>query len=113
MVEHALLRAARAHFAGGKLSLPEGAGLIWEMFAALHETRGAGFNGPEPIRFAEIQAYAVLMRWPLEARHVSLIRALDRAWLEHRAEGDVPGANAAPAQPVNPAAFDAVFGGGI
>jgi hypothetical protein len=113
MVEHPLLRAARAHFAGEKLDLPEGAGVIWEMFAALHETRGIGFNGPEPIRFAEIQAYAALMRWPLEARHVSLIRALDRAWLEHAATGGGRAASGGPAQPVNPAAFDAVFGRGI
>jgi len=112
VADETILRAVRVFLAGGKLNLPEGAGIIWEVFTALHQTRATGM-GPAAITFAEIEASARLMRWPLAPHHVSLLRGIDRAWIEHVSRQD--GASGAPppvrqAQPMNPAAFDAVFG---
>jgi len=107
----AILRAVRVFLAGGRLDLPEGAGIIWEMFVALHHTRGSSFNGAEPIRYAEIEAYARLMRWPLEPRHVELIRAIDQVWMERaRAVEAEPEKQVGPRPVLTAAAFDAVFG---
>lgn len=106
-----ILRAVRVFLAGGRLELPEGASVIWEMFVALHHTRGSSFNGAEPIRYAEIEAYARLMRWPLEPRHVELIRAIDQVWMERaRAVEAEPEKKAGPRPVLTAAAFDAVWG---
>jgi len=106
--------ALRDFLAGGRLDLPEGAGVLWQVFVALHETRGGGMGGPQPITFAEIEAYARLMRWPLAPHHVATIRAMDREWIQFvsRQDGAAPksGVSAGSVQPINPAAFDAVFG---
>jgi hypothetical protein len=53
------------------------------------------------------------MDWPLQPQHVSMIRAIDREWIEfaYRQQGAAtrPAANA-PRQILTAAAFDAVFG---
>jgi hypothetical protein len=108
-----VLGAVRNHFAGGTLRLPEGAHQVWEFFVALHETRGSTGLGPAPITYTEIEAFARLMDWPLQPQHVSMIRAIDREWIEfaYRQQGAAtrPAANA-PRQVLTPALFDAVFG---
>lgn len=92
-------------FAGGRLAVPIGWEPLWRAFLDLHETRAEGFGGPAPITFAEIDAYARLMRQPFEPHHVAGIRAIDRAWMDQ-----VPKEKARPAAPaLSAAAFDAVF----
>jgi hypothetical protein len=104
----ASLQIIRRLFAGERVAVPEGLRELWPIFLDLHQTRATGM-GPSPISFTEIEAYARLMRWPLQPHHVETIRAMDRAWLDHISGEDAP-RPARPAQPVNPAAFDAVFG---
>lgn len=93
---------------------PEAGRLAWGWFVDLHQTRTHGFAGPNPISFAEIEAYARLHRWPLAARHIDLIIALDRAYLAHANHSShLTGGNPQPRgseQKLSPAAFDAVFG---
>lgn len=90
-------------------SAPEPMRLVWSWFVDLHATRTRGMTGPNPISFQEIEAYARLHRWPMEPRHVDLIRAFDMEWLKQQqpADGVAP---KAPPQSISPAAFDAVFG---
>mgnify|MGYP001809784583 CR=1 FL=1 len=103
--------ALRAHLAGSPLRLPEAARIVWPIFLGLHGTRLMNEAGPQAITFAEIEAYAQLQRWPLLPHHVDLIRALDRAWLDHaRGAPATPTVTAGPGQNINPRAFDAVFG---
>jgi hypothetical protein len=108
-----LVDLLRSHLAGSPLRIPEAERLAWGWFVDLSATRTYHATGPSPIGYAEIEAYARLMRWPLEPRHVQLIRALDTVWLTHaRRQQDGP-AKPTPrssGQTVNPAAFDAVFG---
>ncbi len=105
-----------AAVAQAKPIVPEAGRLLWQWFLDLHETRSFGMNGPNPITFAEIEAFARLMRWPIEPHHVSLILAMDRAWINHinaqAPGGSAPssGASAAPRPVLTPALFDAVFG---
>ncbi|WP_290753297.1 hypothetical protein [Amaricoccus sp.] len=48
------------------------------------------------------------MRWPLEPRHVRVIRRLDNAWLG-QFYTTRPGGRKKRAGPLTPAAFDALF----
>ena len=105
-----------AAVAQAKPNVPEAGRLLWQWFGDLHGTRTYGMNGPNPIGYLEIQAYAALMRWPLQSHHVALILAMDRAWIDHinaqASGGSAPssGASAGPRQVLTPALFDAVFG---
>lgn len=95
--------------------VPEAGRLLWQWFIALSETRTYHMAGPNPISFGEIEAFARLHRWPIEPRHVAIIRAMDAAWLAHAMARSGAGADKAAiplsaAQDINPAAFDAVFG---
>lgn len=88
--------------------------MAWQWFVHLSRTRSSNGYSPNPISYAEIEAYARLYRWPLEPRHVDMILAMDQVWLDHmRSEAGAPtnseGTNA-PCREMNPAAFDAVFG---
>lgn len=110
-IERLLTAALRRHLAGAPLRIPEPGRLVWGWFADLSAARSYGF-GPNPISYSDILAYAALNSWPMEGRHVALIRALDVLWLEH--------ARASPArsqttprssgQSVTPDAFDVMFG---
>lgn len=66
--------------------VPEAGHLLWRAFMELDGTRTFHAAGPNPISFAEIEAWARLMRYPLAPRHVSTIRAMDAALLVHVAE---------------------------
>lgn len=77
-----LCRALKAHLAGGKARPPEGSGILWGAFLALSRTRSTGPNGPNPITFAEIEAWARLTRTPLEPRHVEILAAMDAIWMD-------------------------------
>lgn len=94
--------------------LPEAGRALWDAFCELAEARAHDGGRPQPIAWAELEAWARLMRWPLEPAHVRLLRAMDRAWLaaaEARREGG--GKGKAPQRPVGqltPEVFDAVIG---
>lgn len=79
---------------------------IWRVFLDLNETRPYGPYGPQPITFTEILAYCSLMKWPLESRHIAIIRKLDRIFLESTQEPSQP---SEPLIELAPEIFDAVF----
>jgi len=113
-LEKLLVAALRRHLAGGKPVVPEAGVVLWNLFHEIGASRTYHAAGPHPISFAEIEAYARLHHWPLQPRHVAIIRALDDAWLEQAyAAMGAPNAGTPrrfPDQAINPAAFDAVFG---
>jgi len=87
-------------------AIPEAGRLIWTFFCDLSESRTRGMHGPDYLTDAGIEAWARLHRWPIEPRHVRLIRALDRAWMKH---AGVAGHAPASSDPITPGAFDAIF----
>lgn len=78
-----LVLAVTRHLNGEKPRVAEAGWLLWRIFTDLNRTRSYGGVGPNPIGFAEIEAYARHYRWPLETRHIEAISAMDHAWLEH------------------------------
>lgn len=107
-LQRQLEAAVRSRLAGGNAPIPEAGVLFFNMFAALAATRG----GSQPLSHAEIEAYIRLYRWPLEPRHVDLLRSLDRVWLEHASKAVRGATTPTPptkASPMTAAAFDAVF----
>ncbi|SKA26297.1 phage tail assembly chaperone [Consotaella salsifontis] len=109
-----LQRQLVAAVTSAKPRVPEAGRLLWRWFGELHDARGYGMTGPNPISFAEIEAWARLRRLPLQPHHVEILRAMDAAWIEAAQKRSAPGAPPAAArttdQKINPAAFDAVFG---
>lgn len=99
------------------VAIPAGGELLWKWFMALHKTRQAGMNGPQPITYAEIAAYSRIYSLPIEPRHVAILIAMDQAYLEtvYKKQPQAPeGIKVLP--PVSSAAisagsFDAMFGG--
>lgn len=83
-LERQLCAAVRANLGGGaRVPPPEAGLLLWNVFQRLSARRSYHMAGPNPISFAEVEAYCRLMRQPLEPRHVSIIMAMDQAWLDH------------------------------
>jgi len=60
---------------------PEACAHVWTWFCALHGARSFGPNGPNPIGYAEIAAWARLTRRAPQAWEVDLLRELDGVWL--------------------------------
>ncbi|MDO5643705.1 MAG: hypothetical protein Q4G26_15140, partial [Paracoccus sp. (in: a-proteobacteria)] len=54
-----------------------------EAFADLSRARSIGPNGPNPISWADLEAYARITRQHWEPRHYQIVMALDRVWLDH------------------------------
>lgn len=106
------VKALQAHLDGGRPVPPEGALPLWNAFCALSAARTWHASGPNPIGYPEIEAYARLMRWPFEPRHVAAIRAMDEVWIAHvdkrQAEAS-PEARPKPSGDISPTIFDAVF----
>ncbi|NSX91468.1 phage tail assembly chaperone [Agrobacterium tumefaciens] len=98
--------------------IPAGGELLWKWFMALHKTRQAGMNGPQPISFTEMQSYARLTNQQIEPRHVAILIAMDQAYLEtvYRKQPKTPeGVKVLPPvskAPLTAGLFDAQFGGG-
>lgn len=113
---HRLVESYERHLRTGKppYDMPEGGLELWNIFMQIGATRTQGAHGPQALAYQEIEAWSRLHRWPLLPQHLSTIRALDEAWLRHqyaKLGGTVqPVAARRHAQPVNSAAFDAVFG---
>lgn len=110
-LEQQLARAMKAHLDGGKPRPPEGARILWSAFQALSRARSCGYAGPNPITFAEIEAYSRLMRIPFTPEHVRALRTMDDLWLERvNNRPEIPeGAKALPMRSehkLTPAMFD-------
>lgn len=96
--------------------VPAGGALLWRWFIDLHKARTLHAAGANPISYAEIQAYAVLMRWPIEPRHVLILRAMDQTYLEAIMKSETPapeGVKTLPpvsSAPVTAGLIDAMFG---
>jgi hypothetical protein len=99
------------------VAIPAGGELLWKWFMALHKTRHAGINGPQPITYAEIVAYSHINSLTIEPRHVAILIAMDQAYLEtvYKKQPQAPeGVKVLPpvsSAPINAGAFDAMFGG--
>lgn len=115
-IQHILVAALRRHLAGGRPVVPDAGVLLWNLFMQISASRTYHAAGPHPVSFAEIEAYARLHRWPFQSHHITIIRALDDAWLEHAYAETGKGQKGAQRLPtgrepaINPSAFDAVFG---
>lgn len=59
--------------------MPPGTESGWEMFWALHETRGMAMTGLLPITYAEMDAYQRLTQRRITPLEAALIREADRA----------------------------------
>lgn len=115
-LQKSLCAALTTHLAGARVVVPEAGRVAWQWFCDLHATRTYHFAGPNPISYQEIEAYARLQRWPLEPRHVALIRALDAVYLDHANKRAAPlpdGVKALPPvskTPISAGVVDAMFG---
>lgn len=107
------LAALRAHLDGLKPRPPEGSRVVWSAFIQLSERRTWHANGPNPISFPEIAAYCHLLRRPLEPRHIEILLAMDRLWINAalvrttQAKGVLPKVSG---QPITPELLDAMLG---
>lgn len=92
--------------------VPEAGLLLWQAFIELDMARAFHAEGPCPIAYSEIQAWADLHRWPLESRHIAVIKALDLAMLKHLNEAAIARAKAGGKlrKSITPALFDAGLG---
>ena len=107
-----LLAALRDHLAGEPPRPPEGSLPLWQAFSDLCAARTWHASGPNPISYADLDAYCRLMRWPFEPRHVAIITAMDVAWLDHvRGKAGANGRSEAPrpSGDISPALFDSVI----
>lgn len=109
-----LTECLQSHLTGRKRAVPEAGILPWQWFVQLSHARTYHGAGPNPLSFAEIETYARLYRWPLEARHIDVLMAMDRAYLDH-AYTQIA-ASTGMSQPtgkrptLDAASFDVVFG---
>ena len=55
---------------------------IWSAFIRLSGSRTAGFSGPNPISYTEIQAWANLTNQVLSPRDVEAIMKIDLVYLK-------------------------------
>lgn len=65
--------------------LPAGSELLWRWFAELNRGRTVGLAGFDPLQYSQIEAYARLSRWPIQAHHVAIIMAMDATYLRFHA----------------------------
>jgi hypothetical protein len=95
-------------------AIPAGGELLWTWFCDLNSGRTFHAHGPNPIGWGELQAYAALTRWPIARRHIVVLQAMDRAYLEFDRAERMPGAQgkvaARSGRPMSPALFDTIFG---
>lgn len=113
-----LARALADHLRAPKqpLELPEAGRLIWSWFNDLSQARSWHSNGPNPIAYVDIDAYARLMAWPLRPYEIGLIRFLDQTYCDafyqsrSRDAGDVKKLPQRSSEAVSPELFDVAFG---
>jgi hypothetical protein len=96
--------------------IPAGGDLLWRWFLDLSRSRSYHMAGPNPISYSEVLAYAKLMRWLIEPRHVVILLALDDIYLQHFQQKRKQATSAGVAAPqhsshaVSPKIFDIMFG---
>jgi hypothetical protein len=106
--KHLVAALEQAMKTGHPIRVPPGSELYIKWYLDLARTRSGGMAGPNPITYAEMEAYFRLHRWPVAAHHIDLMVALDQAYLaQARASQD---RGQGPGQKGSPVAFDAVFG---
>lgn len=114
-LERQLCAAVRDGLAGGKAQPPLGGLLLWNAFQRLSGARTYHAVGPNPIAMGEIEVFCRLIRLPLEPRHVAILLAMDREWLqaviERRPEPRVKTVPRVSGE-VSPGALDAIMGWG-
>ena len=110
-IQRQLVEAMQAHLATGVApAVPDAGRDLWAIYIGIARSRTYHAAGPNPIAYAEIEAYCRLYRWPLEPHHVDVLVAMDRAWLDAAAERMAGGGASRAALPMTPGLFDAVFG---
>lgn len=62
--------------------MPAGAQYLWAVFHAIRRRIGAGMSGPQPISWADIDAYVRLKKFPLAPWEIGLIEDLDDIYLQ-------------------------------
>jgi hypothetical protein len=108
-LQRLLCEALAAHLSRpGRPDLPAGGDLFWRWFADLSAGRTWSVAGPAPIAFGEVEAYRRLTGWPIEERHLRILRAMDEVFLDHfrRPTGE----RTVAARPMTAGLFDALFG---
>ncbi|QGA57267.1 hypothetical protein [Brucella sp. 2280] len=98
---------------GHSVQVPPGGSLLWQWFSDLSAVRTWHMNGPNPISYADIEAYGRINRWSLAAHHVAILRAMDAAYVEDFYSKRVTDKEAVAPRPtgdISPDLFDAVFG---
>lgn len=85
-----LCAAVTAALSGARVRPPEAGRPLWNAFQRLNATRTYHMAGPNPISFAEVEAFARLMRLPLEPWHVTVLMDMDAAWLAGAQRAKVP-----------------------
>lgn len=112
-IRRQIIAALRSQLSGGKQRPPEAAAILWNAFNELSRQRTWHTHGPNPISYAEAEAYCRLMRLPLEPRHVEVLMDMDRAWLDHVMATMKPPTGKprrhVSKQPLTPALMDAMF----
>ena len=68
--------------------LPGEAAHVWNWFAALRSSAGAGLSGPLPITNVEMLAFFTLEGFSLEGWETLALRALDSAYLRALAKDE-------------------------
>lgn len=83
---------------------------LWLWFWSMNEGRQAGLNGPLPLSATEMAAWAAWTGTLIEPEERTILRDMDRAFMETaRMIGDGK-VKASSNQPLTPELFDAVFG---
>ena len=101
----------------GNRSIPAGGELLWSWFLELNRTRTVHAAGVNPISFIEIEAFARVRRIDLAERHLTIIQAMDEAYLGfvHTTTRKAPdGVETLPPiskAPLTAGLVDAMFGG--
>lgn len=113
-LEKQLSEALRGHLADGKpVRLPEAGRLLWRAFVDLDATRTMHAAGPNPITYAEIEAWARFNGYPLASHHVRVIKALDGVLMEHMSRKAAGGHDSIPGRSehaLSPRMFDVAMG---
>jgi hypothetical protein len=61
---------------------PDRTAHIWQAFVDLHSGRSYSANGPNPLTWSDMQAWAALMGLDLKEWEIRVIKALDGVWLQ-------------------------------
>lgn len=87
-------------------------GRVWSIFLELHATRTGGFAA-HAISYAEIESYGRIYREPIRPFEVTMLHALDDAWLKASREKATPVAEQGVSpRPLTGPLFDALFAPG-